>query len=104
MLIGGAWFILWSLINGFCNNFITFNVARAMSGIGGALIMPNAVAMISITCPPGKMRNVSLGFFSASAPMAGSIGSIFAGVILQYASWKWLFFVMRLMEFVRAVT
>lgn len=70
MLAGGAWFVLWSLINGFCNNFIAFNVARAMSGIGGALIMPNAVAMISITCPPGNKRYVA-GTFSSSE-LAGS--------------------------------
>lgn len=89
MLAGGAWFTLWSLINGFCDNFIVFNVARALSGIGGALIMLNAVAMIGITCPPGRMRNVSLGFFSASAPMGG-----FAGLVLQYIAWKWLFFIM----------
>lgn len=91
-LAGGAWFIVWSVVNGFCNNFIAFNAARAFSGIGGALIMPNAVAMIGITFPPGKMRNLSLGFFGASAPIAGSLGSVFAGLLIQFAHWKWIFF------------
>jgi MFS family permease len=84
--------MIWSLINGFCSNFVAFNVARAMSGIGGALIMPNAVAMIGITCQPGRTRNVALGFFGASAPMAGSVGSLFAGAVVQYIGWSWIFF------------
>jgi MFS family permease len=92
LFAGGAWFVAWSVINGFCGNFISFNVARALSGIGGALIMPNAVAIIGITFPPGKMRNISLGFFGASAPIGGYLGSIFAGILTQYASWKWIFF------------
>ncbi|RDW65979.1 hypothetical protein BP6252_09614 [Coleophoma cylindrospora] len=94
LLLGGIWLTLWSLINGFCDNFISFNIARAMAGIGGALIMPNAVAMISITCPPGKLRNTSLGFFGASGPISGSIGSIFVGLVIQYLQWRWIYFIL----------
>ncbi|KAH8807659.1 major facilitator superfamily domain-containing protein [Xylogone sp. PMI_703] len=96
VLLGGAWLTIWSLVNGFCNNFIAFNVARAMSGIGGALIMPNAVAMIGISCPPGKLRNLSLGFFGAANPISGGLGAIFAGAVLKYTSWKWIFFIMAI--------
>ncbi|KAL1882513.1 hypothetical protein Plec18167_002929 [Paecilomyces lecythidis] len=93
VLIGGAiWFVIWTLANGFCNNFVSFNVARAFSGIGGALIMPNAVALISSTIPPGKVRNVTLGFFGASAPIGSYLGAIWAGIFVQYAKWNWIFF------------
>jgi MFS family permease len=94
LLLGMAWLTAWSLINGFCDNFIAFNVARAMSGIGGALIMPNAVAMIGITCPPGRMRNLSLGFFGASASIAGSLGSVSASAVLKFVHWKWIIFIL----------
>ena len=56
--------------------------------------MPNAVAMIGVTCPPGKARNLSIGFFGASAPIAGAFGGVFAGAVLEYVHWKWMFFAM----------
>ena len=71
LLGGAAWWIVWSFINAFCNNFIAFNIARALSGIGAAMIVPNAIAIIGTTLPPGKMRNLSLGFFGAGAPVGG---------------------------------
>jgi len=92
LLAGGAWFVLWSLINGFTKNFTAFVIARALSGIGGALIMPNVVALIAITCPPGKLRNISLGVFSASAPTGGYLGSLISGVFIEIHQWKWMFF------------
>ena len=55
--------------------------------------MPNAVAMIGITLPPGRSRNLSLGFFGASAPMAGGVGSLFAGAVILSIGWKWVFFI-----------
>jgi MFS family permease len=75
--------VLWSLVNGFISNFTGFIVVRALSGIGGALIMPNVVALISITCPPGNLRNLSLGVFSASAPTGGWLRSLVAGAFVD---------------------
>ncbi|KAL6409921.1 putative efflux pump antibiotic resistance protein [Ilyonectria robusta] len=92
LIAGAVWFVICSLANGFCTTFVSFNIARALSGIGGALIMPNAVALISTTIPPGKVRNVTLGFFGASAPIGSYLGAIWAGLFVQYASWKWIFF------------
>ncbi|KAI9740020.1 MAG: hypothetical protein M1818_004771 [Claussenomyces sp. TS43310] len=97
LLAGGAWFVLWSLINGFCTNFIAFNTARAMTGIGGALIMPNAVALISTTVPPGRLRNVSLGFLAASAPIGGWLGALIAGGFLKAVGWPWIFYLMAIL-------
>ncbi|KAL9096066.1 MAG: hypothetical protein Q9165_001588 [Trypethelium subeluteriae] len=68
-----------------------------IGGIGGALILPNAVAMLAITTPPGRMRNLSLGFFSASAPLGGWLGALLAGVFLQIAPWKWMFFFLAML-------
>ncbi|EXJ93155.1 hypothetical protein A1O3_01712 [Capronia epimyces CBS 606.96] len=66
------WLGVCNLVCGFCNNFITFVIMRALSGIGGALIMPNAVAILTITNPPGLTYLEVLAFFSASqAPSSG---------------------------------
>ncbi|KAL2816734.1 MFS general substrate transporter [Aspergillus granulosus] len=92
LIAGAIWFIIFTLVNGFCKTFVAFNSVRALSGIGGALIMPNAVALISTAIPPGRLRNVTLGFFGASAPIGSYLGAIWAGIFVQYASWEWIFF------------
>jgi MFS family permease len=92
LLVGGAWFILMSMITGFMKSFIGFVIVRALCGVGGALIMPNVVALIAITCPPGKVRNISLGFFSASAPAGGYLGGIISGSFIAFHRWNWMFF------------
>lgn len=94
LLAGAAWWIVWSFINAFCNHFVAFNVARALSGIGAAMIVPNAVAVIGTTLPPGKMRNLSLGFFGAGAPVGGWLGALFAGLLAELTPWKCLFIFM----------
>ena len=87
LLVGGAWFSICSLANGFCTSYISFTIARALTGIGGALIMPNAVAMISITVGPGRMRNLSVASFAASAPLGGWLGALIVAIITP---WKWV--------------
>lgn len=88
LLCGMGWLTIFTLANGFCSEYIDFSAVRAVSGIGGALIMPNAVAMLSIAIPPGKARNTCIGFFAASAPLGGWLGSLLAGV---FEDWRWIF-------------
>ena len=92
LLLGAVWWVVWTVINGFCNNFIAFNVARGMAGIGSAMIVPNAVAIIAITLPPGSVRNLVFGFFGAAAPIGGWLGAMLSGVFTELTPWKWLFF------------
>lgn len=94
LIVAACWWVTWSLINAFCNNFVLFNVARAMTGAAGGIIVPNAVAVIGIMCPPGKMRNLSMGIFGAGAPIGGSLGSLVAGLFTVVTPWKWLFIVL----------
>ncbi|KAJ5593761.1 hypothetical protein N7537_010665 [Penicillium hordei] len=91
VLAGGVWLTICTLANAFCNNFFAFVTMRALAGLGGALIMPNAVAMISSTNPPGRVRNLSLGLFGASAPVGGYFGALLLGAFLQQTEWKWFF-------------
>ncbi|KAH8705859.1 putative transporter [Talaromyces proteolyticus] len=91
LVIGGIWLSVCILISAFCNNFFAFVTMRALAGVGGALIMPNAAAMISVTNPPGRVRNLSLGLFGASAPIGGYLGALFLGAFLEKTDWKWCF-------------
>ncbi|KAI1085622.1 MFS general substrate transporter [Whalleya microplaca] len=91
LLLGSLCLVVFTLACGFCGNFVTFNVMRAISGIGGAFIMPNAVAMIGITNPPGYARNLSLAFFGASGPIGGYVGALIVGGFSQSTSLLWMF-------------
>ncbi|KAJ5307042.1 hypothetical protein N7508_006057 [Penicillium antarcticum] len=91
LLAGGAWLTVCTFASAFCTNFFAFVTMRALAGLGGAFVMPNAVAMISSTNPPGRVRNVSLGFFGASAPVGGYFGALFLGAFLEHTEWKWFF-------------
>jgi MFS family permease len=84
--------VIFHLVSGFMKSVITLSVMRGLSGIGGALIVPNAIALLTITFPPGKMRNITVGFFGATAPMGATLGSLMAGLFVQLTPWKWLFF------------
>lgn len=67
---------------------------RALTGVGGGIFMPNAVSIITTMVPPGRSRNVVLGFFAASPPLGGMIGALIAGVFIDYVNWMWLFVLM----------
>lgn len=53
--------------------------------------MPNAVAMITIVVPPGRTRNLTMGFFAAAAPIGGWIGGLIAGLFMTTARWQMMF-------------
>ncbi|KAL6238867.1 hypothetical protein BDW75DRAFT_227663 [Aspergillus navahoensis] len=92
LLGGGAWLVLCSFVGAFAHtNFFAFVTMRALAGVGGACIMPNAVAMIAITNPPGRVRNLSLGFFAASAPLGGYFSALFLGAFMERTHWRWFF-------------
>jgi MFS family permease len=95
LFVGGIWWVTWMLINGFCTtSIITFAIARAFSGIDAAIVMPNIVGIIGITFPPGKMRNLTLGFFGFGAPVGGTIGCVLIGIFIQWTEWRFFFFTM----------
>lgn len=77
-----------------------FNIMRGLSGIGSALIVPNAVAIVGTTLPPGPMRNRCLGLFGAGAPIGGWFGALMAGVLAEGTSFMWLFVFMALLGLV----
>jgi MFS family permease len=94
LTVGAEWWVVWALATGFADNLIGFCVMRALCGIGGGLMTPNVVALICLTFPPGKKRNLSLALFGAMAPVGAAGGSLISGIIVQLTEWKWLFFML----------
>ncbi|KAF2104012.1 MFS general substrate transporter [Rhizodiscina lignyota] len=92
LLIGYLWFALWSLVAGCAvySNHVLFVFARVLQGIGPAITLPNGIAVLGATYPPGMRKNLAFSFFGACAPSGGILGSVFAG-IFALAWWPWTF-------------
>ena len=66
-------------------------VARGVQGIGGALLVPGSLALISSTfCEEDRGR--AIGTWSASTAVMGTIGPVLGGWLIGFGSWRWVFF------------
>jgi MFS family permease len=78
-------------------NIIGISFIRALAGIGGGIITPNAVALIGITFPPGKQRNLAFALFGAMSPVGAAGGGVVAGIFLQWTEWQNFFLFLGLL-------
>jgi len=67
--------------------------ARALQGLGAALLAPAALAIIMATFPQGAERNRALGIWGAVGGLGGSAGLLLGGVLTDTIGWEWIFFV-----------
>jgi EmrB/QacA subfamily drug resistance transporter len=67
--------------------------ARALQGLGAALISPAALSIIATTFEEGKERARALAVWAAIAIGGSAVGLILGGALTQYFSWPWIFFV-----------
>lgn len=68
---------------------ITF---RVLQGLGGGMVMPIAMAIIYHISPPGKVGSV-MGMLGLPILMALVLGPIVGGILIEYASWEWIFLI-----------
>lgn len=67
-------------------------VARAVQGIGAALLLPSALSIITTTYS-GEQRAIALGVWGALGSAGASAGVLFGGVLTTLLSWNWIFFI-----------
>ncbi len=82
-----------SLINGLAQSSATLVGGRALQGLGGALVSPAALAIITTTFTDQAERTKALGVWAAIAAGGGAVGLLMGGVLTDVASWRWVFFV-----------
>jgi EmrB/QacA subfamily drug resistance transporter len=82
-----------SLFGGFANSEAWLLASRAAQGVGGAMIAPTALALITTTFPEGAQRNRAMGVYAAMSGGGAAIGLIAGGLLTTYLSWRWVFFV-----------
>src|ERR1700731_505277 len=82
-----------SLLGGFATSQWWLLTARAVQGVGGAVIAPTALALITTNFPEGGERNRAFGVYAAMAGAGSAVGLLLGGILTTYASWRWVLFV-----------
>jgi EmrB/QacA subfamily drug resistance transporter len=67
--------------------------ARAIQGLGAATITPSALSILTTTFAEGKERNIALGAWGAVGGFGAAAGVLFGGILTDFLSWEWIFFV-----------
>jgi MFS family permease len=91
-LTGLGLFTLASLASGLAQTGSVLVAARAGQGIGAALLSPAALAIIT-TSFHGPERNRALAVWAALAGAGAAVGVLASGLLVHYASWRWVFFI-----------
>ena len=91
-VIGIAIFTLSSLACGLATTSGILIGARAVQGVGAALMNPASLSIITATFPP-RERGQAIGIWAGVSAMALAIGPLVGGLIVQYINWNWIFFV-----------
>jgi EmrB/QacA subfamily drug resistance transporter len=86
-------FSLASLLGGFATTQTWLLAARALQGVGGAIVAPTALSLITTTFPEGPPRNRAMGVYAAMSIGGAAVGLIAGGLLTTYLSWRWVLFV-----------
>src|SRR6266705_3234900 len=86
-------FTLASLLAGLAWSEASLIAARALQGLGAAIISPAALSILSTTFVEGRERNIALGVWGAVGGFGAAAGVLLGGVLTSALSWSWIFFV-----------
>ena len=92
-LVGLVAFTLASLFAGLAWSEASLITARALQGLGAAIITPAALSIVSTTFAEGRERNIALGVWGAVGGFGAAAGVLLGGVLTDTLSWEWIFFV-----------
>jgi len=86
-------FALASLAGGLAEDSTQLIIARAVQGLGAALLSPAALALVTVLFAEGADRNKALGVWGAVAGSGGAVGVLAGGMLTEWAGWEWVLFV-----------
>jgi EmrB/QacA subfamily drug resistance transporter len=92
-IAGVTIFTVASFLNGLATSQEMLIGARALQGLGGALLSPAALAVITTSFEEGAARTKALSVWAAIASGGSAVGLLAGGVIVEVLSWEWIFFV-----------
>src|SRR6516164_1652788 len=77
---------------GLAPNILQLILARGLQGIGGALLVPGSLALISANFSEDK-RGRAIGTWSGFTSVTDAIGPVLGGWLIEHGSWRWVFFI-----------
>ena len=86
-------FSLASLAGGFAGSQPMLIAARAAQGLGGAIIAPASLSILTTTFEEGAARNRAVGIWGAMGGAGGAAGVLLGGVLTDLLSWRWILFI-----------
>jgi EmrB/QacA subfamily drug resistance transporter len=86
-------FALASLAGGVADSQGLLIAARAVQGLGGAVIAPASLSILTTTFAEGPARNRAVGIWGAMGGAGGAAGVLLGGVITDLLSWRWILFI-----------
>ena len=92
-MVGVALFTAASLACGLSSSEGMLIAARAVQGLGAAILSPAALSIISTTFAEGSERNKALGIWGAMGGSGAAVGVLMGGVLTKWLGWEWIFFV-----------
>ena len=91
--VGLIVFAVASLLGGLAQSETQLIVARALQGLGGALLSPAALSLVTTMFTQGAERNKALGVWGAVAGSGGAVGVLLGGVLTETLGWEWVLYV-----------
>ena len=92
-VVGLVLFTVASLLCGLASSAGVLISARALQGIGAAIISPAALSIVTTTFSEGAERNKALGIWGALGGSGAAVGVLLGGILTKYLGWEWIFFV-----------
>jgi len=92
-MLGLALFTVSSLLGGLAQNGASLIAARAVQGIGGAILAPATLSLITTTFTDPSSRRRALGIWSATAASGAAAGVLAGGILTDLLNWRWVLFV-----------
>ena len=92
-MVGLVVFALASLAGGLASTEAQLIIARAIQGLGAALLSPAALSLVTVLFEEGSERNKAMGVWGAVAGSGGAVGVLLGGMLTEWAGWEWVLFV-----------
>ncbi len=94
VFMGGlALFSVASLLGGFARAPWMLVSARALQGVGGAIVSPAALSLLTTTFAEGPARNRAMGWFGTMSTVGFAVGMILGGFLTGSVGWEWVMFI-----------
>ena len=92
-VFGLTLFALASLAGGLADSKVLLIAARAIQGLGGAIVAPASLSILTTTFEEGPARNRAVGIWGAMGGAGGAAGVLLGGILTDLLSWRWILFI-----------